>query len=87
MSLKHNPFLQKKSEPILIKKKIRIFDNPPETQKETISYDIKTVSTDTVSKRAETISYDIKTVSTDTDINFDTVSDTVSNYKKIKPSL
>jgi len=87
MSLKHNPFLQKKSEPILIKKKIRIFDNPPETQKETISDDIKTVSTDTVSKRAETISDDIKTVSTDTDINFDTVSDTVSKFKKIKPSL
>ena len=87
MSLKHNPFLQKKSEPILIKKKIRIFDNPPETQKETISYDIKTVSTDTISERAETISYDIKTVSTDTDINFDTVSDTVSKFKKLKPSL
>jgi hypothetical protein len=87
MSLKHNPFLQKKSEPILIKKKIRIFDNPPEIQKETISVDIKTIPTDTISNRAETISVDIKTISTDIDINFDTVSDTVSNYKKIKPSL
>jgi hypothetical protein len=87
MSLKHNPFLQKKSEPILIKKKIRIFDNPPENTKESISDDIKSVSTDTISKRAESISDDIKSVSTDIDLNFDTVSDTVSNYKKIKPSL
>ena len=81
-----------KEEKTAIEEQTKFADAPLEIRKkslkkETISTDIETVSNDTVLDDIKTISTDIETVSTNVVLNFDTVSDTVSTFKKTKPSL